>query len=101
MAYGVRSLLLTGIFGFILPVVTISSVFIVLMGMSWIPVLHSISAAGLAGLIGILHVFGSGHALQGILIISGTGCIVSILFDAYYLWLLVRPTHQESNPFTG
>jgi hypothetical protein len=94
MSYNLRSLLLTGLFGFILPFVTISSVLAVLEGAAWVPLLQSLSTAGVAGLTDILHIFGSGNVLHGIFLISGVGCMVSMLFEAYNLWLSLMPRHQ-------
>ncbi|NEQ96512.1 MAG: hypothetical protein F6K30_07285 [Cyanothece sp. SIO2G6] len=98
MSYNLRSLLLTGLFGVILPLVMIVGFFIALLGIGLLPPLQSISTTGIAGLTDILSIFGSGNVMQGMLLISCVGCVVAILFDAYNLWILASPVRQASHP---
>lgn len=79
------SLLLTSIFSFVTP--------ILLIGMSWtsfalishLPSLQTIGQSGIAQIWHFLATFGSGHPLQGCLVIAFTCSLVGAMFDGYVL----------------
>ncbi|MGF1498465.1 MAG: hypothetical protein ACFB8W_16825 [Elainellaceae cyanobacterium] len=83
MAYRLRSLLLTSIFGFILPISAIGLGLVALLLIGTIPVFEEVRQVGLSGLTEVLQEFGSGHPVQGALVISLTSSLVGVLFDTY------------------
>ncbi|MEB3355232.1 MAG: hypothetical protein VKK04_00695 [Synechococcales bacterium] len=83
MVYRLRSLLLTGIFGFILPVFVIGLGLAGLLIIGVIPVFEHIRQIGLTYLTAFLREFGSGHPVQGVLVLGITSSLVGVLFDTY------------------
>lgn len=78
-----RSLFITSTFSFAVPVVLIG---IILMGLSLveqIPLLAEIGRVGAENLFQFLAVFGSGNAVEGVLVIGCTCSLVGALFDTY------------------
>lgn len=78
-----RSLLITSTFSFAVPIVLIG---IILMGLSLveqIPLVAVIGQVGAQKLLQFLAVFGSGNAVEGVLVIGCTCGLVGALFDTY------------------
>ncbi len=78
-----RSLLLTGVFSFLAPVMLLS---ILLAGaeiVSCLPYLESVGNNGVIQIARFLQVFGSGSVLQGLTVIGLVCSLVGILFDIY------------------
>lgn len=78
-----RSLLLTGIFSFLAPVMLLS---ILLAGaeiVSYLPYLDAVGNNGVVQIAHFLQVFGNGSVLQGLMVIGLVGSVVGILFDTY------------------
>ncbi|NJO40688.1 MAG: hypothetical protein HC769_06035 [Cyanobacteria bacterium CRU_2_1] len=78
-----RSLLLTSIFSFLVPVVLIGIILISLIAVGYVPKLELISKAGIEHVSYFLLVFGSGSVVQGVVTIGSVGSLVGILFDTY------------------
>jgi len=76
-----RSLILTAIFSFLLPIVFIGTIFVVLILLSYIPKLDNIGSAGVEQVTHFLTIFGSGNAVQGALTIAMVASLVGVLFD--------------------
>ncbi|GAB4459339.1 MAG: hypothetical protein OHK0037_04560 [Elainellaceae cyanobacterium] len=81
-----RSLLITGIFSFLVPVVLVGFFLVPLRLLQEIPSLEVMSQAGIAPVIEFLRVFGSGNPLHGMLVIASVCSLVGILFDSYTLY---------------
>lgn len=78
-----RSLLITGIFSFLAPVLLLC---VLLAGagiVSYLPYLEAIGTTGLVQIVHFLQIFGSGSVLQGLTVIGLVGSLVGILFDIY------------------
>jgi hypothetical protein len=78
-----RSLIITSILSFLAPLLLIGTLLSGLLMVKHIPHLGTMSQMGLDLLLSFLTVFGTGSAVQGLLIISGVSTVVSILFDTY------------------
>jgi hypothetical protein len=78
-----RSLLLTGIFSFLTPALFIGVILATLFVVGLIPRLEVVGTVGIEQVFLFLSIFGSGSALWGVVIISTTGSLVGMLFDAY------------------
>jgi hypothetical protein len=78
-----RSLLLTGIFSFLTPVVFIGIIVATLSVMGYVPRLEVAGTVGVEQVTHFLAVFGSGSVLRGVVTISTTVSLVGMLFDAY------------------
>jgi hypothetical protein len=78
-----RSLLLTGIFSFLVPVALIGIILATLLAIGYVPHLEIVGKAGVSQVFYFLSTFGSGSVLRGIVTIATTGSVVGILFDAY------------------
>ena len=78
-----RSLLLASTFSFAAPVVLISLVLVALSLVAQVPVTTAIALITAEKLLAFLSVFGSGDAVQGVLIIGFTCATVGALFDTY------------------
>jgi hypothetical protein len=78
-----RSLILTGIFSFLTPMLFIGLILALLVFLGHIPKLDVIGNSGFEHVLGFLVIFGSGSAIQGVLTISTVGGLVGMLFDAY------------------
>lgn len=81
-----RSLLLTGIFSFLTPVVFIGLIVATLSFLGHIPHLEIVGIEGVEHISRFLAVFGSGSTVQGIIVISSASALVGVLFDAYTLY---------------
>lgn len=78
-----RSLILTGIFSALIPVIFIGLILVTLVVLGYIPNLDVIGNVGVQEISHFLAVFGSGSAIQGMLTISGASSLVGVLFDSY------------------
>jgi hypothetical protein len=78
-----RSLVLTTLLSFTAPVLLIGTTLVGLSLVGRIPTVESIAQAGVNQILGFLTVFGSGDAVEGLLIIGLTCAVVGALFDAY------------------
>lgn len=81
-----RSLLITGIFSFLVPVALVGCLLVPLRLLQEIPSLEIMSQAGIAPVMEFLRVFGSGNPLHGMLVIASVCSLVGILFDSYTLY---------------
>ncbi|RMF63172.1 MAG: hypothetical protein D6742_18270, partial [Cyanobacteria bacterium J069] len=81
-----RSLLITGIFSFLVPIVLVGCLLVPLRLLQQIPSLEVMSQAGIAPVVEFLRVFGSGNPLDGMLVIASVCSLVGILFDSYTLY---------------
>ncbi|NET09878.1 MAG: hypothetical protein F6K09_00570 [Merismopedia sp. SIO2A8] len=91
MFYSLRSLLLTSIFGFTVPLMVIVSLLMALVGIGWIPWLQPISTNGIDVSMHVLQTFGNGSAVSGGLVIASVSGIVALLFNALNLFVLAKP----------
>lgn len=91
MCHGLRSLVLTGVLGMLLPLFVILSLFSALFLVGLIPFLRSYTMVGTAQLVHILEIFGNGSLIQGSLVIGLASSVVSALFDACNLLVLSKP----------
>ncbi|MGA7934109.1 MAG: hypothetical protein WCA35_11225 [Kovacikia sp.] len=78
-----RSLILTSVLSFIAPVLLIGTVLCGLALIGQIPIIEPIAQTGSTQILRFLAVFGSGDAVEGLLIIGITCGIVGALFDTY------------------
>jgi hypothetical protein len=78
-----RSLLITGIFSFLTPVLFIGIILATLFTVGHFPPLEVVGTVGIEQVLHFLSIFGSGSALAGVVVISTTGSLVGMLFDAY------------------
>ncbi|MEA5582829.1 hypothetical protein VB620_15955 [Nodularia harveyana UHCC-0300] len=78
-----RSLLLTMFFSFIAPMSLVGGVLFLLPLIGHFPALEGASGASTTRIIHFLSIFGSGHPLHGLMIISLTCSFVGALFDTY------------------
>ena len=91
MSYRLRSLLLTGVFGFVMPLFVIVGLFATLLTIGLLPFCQPASLSGTTAFINILQTFGNGDTLHGFLTIGVVGATVSILFDACNSLVLSKP----------
>ena len=87
-----RSLLLTIIFSFAVPMFLVGGVLLVLPVMGHLPGLQGATEASATRILHFLAIFGSGTAFRGLLVISLTCSFVGGLFDtyAYYRCQILR-----------
>lgn len=78
-----RSLLITSVFSFLVPMIGVGIILAMLALLGYIPDLTMLSNTGIEQVLHFLSVFGSGNSLHGLLTICTTGSVVGILFDAY------------------
>jgi uncharacterized membrane protein len=78
-----RSLLLTAIFSFVVPMFLVGGFLLVLSLLGYFPGLQEITEAIATQIIHFLATFGSGTPLRGLLVISLTCSFVGGLFDTY------------------
>jgi hypothetical protein len=81
-----RSLVLTGIFSFLIPIIFIGLILATLALLGHIPHLEMVGVEGVDHILQFLAVFGSGSALRGVVAISSASTLVGVLFDAYALY---------------
>ncbi|MDZ8055168.1 MAG: hypothetical protein RMX68_026335 [Aulosira sp. ZfuVER01] len=87
-----RSLLLTTIFSFVVPMFLVGGFLLLLSLIGHIPGLQGITEAIATQIIHFLATFGSGTPLRGLVVISVTCSFVGALFDvyAYYRCQILR-----------
>lgn len=78
-----RSLILSGIFSFLLPLLLIGVILGSLTLINYVPWLEPVSHDGIEQVLNFLLIFGSGSAIRGIVIIGLVCSLVGILFDTY------------------
>ena len=78
-----RSLLTTIIICFLAPLGLVGALMLVLIGISQISPLSPFSQSFIQQIQGFLAVFGSGHALHGLVIIGLASSIAGALFDIF------------------
>jgi hypothetical protein len=79
----IRSLLLAITFSFIAPLLLIAMGLITFVFMSHLPLIESLGEFGCNQMLKFLATFGSGHPVQGCLVIALTCSLVGGLFDTY------------------
>ncbi|MBH8573820.1 hypothetical protein I8752_12465 [Nostocaceae cyanobacterium CENA369] len=87
-----RSVLLTIIFSFAVPMFLVGGILLFLTFMGHLPGLQNVTEASATRVLHFLAIFGSGTAFRGLLIISLTCSFVGALFDtyAYYRYQILR-----------
>ncbi len=87
-----RSLLLTIVFSFVVPIFLVGGLLLLAFLLGHIPGLQGITEAIATQIIHFLATFGSGTPLRGLLVISLTCSFVGALFDiyAYYRCQILR-----------
>ena len=87
-----RSLVLTTIFSFIVPIFLVGGMLLVLSLFSYVPGLQGMISIISIQILHFLATFGSGSSLHGLLTISSTCGFVGALFDvyAYYRHQILR-----------
>ncbi len=78
-----RSLFLTSLVSFLTPLLFVGSTILGLILMGLIPGLDGFSQWVLGLILSFLQTFGSGKALEGLLVIGGACGVVGALFDTY------------------
>lgn len=78
-----RSLLLTSLLSFVVPVLMLGTVLVVLSAIGYIPGIDILGQIGTEKLVKFLIVFGDGYPLQGLLTIGLTCALVGSLFDLF------------------
>lgn len=87
-----RSLVLTGIAGFLTPMLFMGMLLSVVFLIGYVPGLDGISHDNLNRLAHFLNVFGSGNPLRGVVILGIVGGSVGMLFDTYALLATSKPS---------
>lgn len=77
------SLLLTTIFSFTAPILLIGGILASFCAVSYIPILEGLGQSGTDHIFKFLSIFGSGHPLEGVLVIAITCSFVGAIFDTY------------------
>ncbi|MCT7964727.1 hypothetical protein NG799_00100 [Laspinema sp. D1] len=80
-----RSLLLTSLLSFAVPTLTLAGGFVMASAIAHLPGLTNLGQSAVKQLLQFLSTFGSGHPLQGAIVIGLTCSVVGVLFDAYAL----------------
>ena len=80
-----RSLLLTSLLSFAVPTLTLAVGFVIAEAIAHLPGLTNLGKSAVKQLLQFLSTFGSGHPLQGAIVIGLTCSLVGVLFDAYAL----------------
>lgn len=80
------SLLLTGFFGFTASCLVLTILLVTLQGLSLLPYIDSVGQTSSQSLTDFLAIFGQGQPLEGVLVISVTCSLVSLLFEIYVLY---------------
>ncbi|MGB3494176.1 MAG: hypothetical protein WBA57_15710 [Elainellaceae cyanobacterium] len=88
----VRSLVLTGIAGFIAPMVFVGALVSAVFLIGYIPGLDGISHDNLNRVAHFLNVFGSGNPFRGVVVLGIVGGSVGMLFDTYALLATSKPS---------
>ena len=78
-----RSLILTVLLAFTLPLVGGGGLLGLLLGISYIPGIAALGQVGIESVLHFLAVFGSGYPLLGMLTIGGTCGLVGGVFDVF------------------
>ncbi len=78
-----RSLTVATCLGFLAPVLGVSFVMVGLGIGTYLPGVDWLSQGCLQGLMAVLATFGSGHPLEGLIVIGAAFALVSALFDGY------------------
>lgn len=78
-----RSILLTSLFSFVAPLLLIGSGLSIFFLLGHLRGLEAIGQSGAQQILMVLATFGSGHPLQGFLVIGLTFSFVGVLFDTY------------------
>jgi hypothetical protein len=87
-----RSLFLTIVISFVVPIVLISGVLAFVCVIGYIPGLAMISQTGAADMCQLLATFGGGSPIEGVIVIGLTFSLVGALFDTYNFY-----SYQHSN----
>ncbi|HEY9603504.1 MAG TPA: hypothetical protein V6C85_17950 [Allocoleopsis sp.] len=78
-----RSLVLTTFLSFVAPIVLVSALLMLALGVGYFPGLETIGQIGTSQLLSFLAVFGTGSPLEGAVVIGLTCSLVGALFDTY------------------
>lgn len=78
-----RSLLITSILSFLVPVFLIAAIWSVLFLIGCLPYLETIGQVGAVQVSHFLDVFGSGSPIRGVMVIGLVCSLVGVLFDTY------------------
>lgn len=78
-----RSLILTVLLAFVVPLLLVGGVLGLLLGVSYIPGIAAVGQRGMESILHFFSVFGSGYPLLGMLTIGGTCGIVGGVFDVF------------------
>lgn len=89
-----RSLVLTGIAGFIAPLLFMGMLITTAFLIGYVPGLDGISHDNLNRLTHFLNVFGSGSPLRGVVVLGIVGGSVGMLFDTYALLATSKSTSR-------
>ncbi|MCU0533219.1 MAG: hypothetical protein MUD14_04895 [Hydrococcus sp. Prado102] len=90
-----RSLLLTTLLSFTMPILLVSGTLAVSLALSYVPGLTSLGQIGASQILGFLTIFGSGYPIQGMLIVGLSWGMVGGLFELYNFYLYQDlPTHK-------
>lgn len=87
-----RSLVLTGLAGFIAPGLFMGMLVTIVFVIGYLPGLDSISHDNMDRIIHFLKVFGSGSQVRGVVVLGIVGSSVGVLFDTYTLLATSRMT---------
>ncbi len=82
----IRSLFVSTVLSFLMPVISVASIFALAFGIRYIPDLDMISQIGVQQIYDFLSVFGSGNPLHGVVVIGITFGLVGGLFDTFALY---------------
>ena len=86
VSHFIRSLFVSAVLSFLVPVISVAGIFALAFGMRYIPDLELISQMGVRQIYNVLSEFGSGNPVQGIVVIGITFGLVGGLFDTFALY---------------
>lgn len=82
-----RSLLLTTLLSFTMPILLVCVILAVALAVSFVPGLTDVGQIGANQILGFLTIFGSGYPIQGMLIVGLSWGMVGCLFELYNFYL--------------
>jgi len=85
------SLFMTGLIGFLAPILLVSGLLLPAFAVGYIPGLETISGTAITYLLHFLKVFGNGSPIQGICVLAIVGGSVAMLFDTYNFLATSKP----------
>ena len=81
-----QSMFLAALFGFLFPVLVLGGLWGALVVLGWLSGWAIVHQVGVEPMVQFLSVFGSGHAVRGLIVIGLACSAVGVLLDSYTLY---------------